>query len=133
DGNGFTVLADVWGIDDPDFRGGARPAVGDVNGDGVGDLVVAAGFGGGPRVAGYSGPSVRFDRTPVKLFPDFYAFEPGLRNGVFVAAGDVDGDGRADVVVGGGPGGGPRVTVLSGRTMADGRLTPLSNFFAGDG
>jgi uncharacterized delta-60 repeat protein len=48
-------LARFYGIDDPDFRGGARPALGDVNGDGRPDLVVAAGFGGGPRIAIFDG------------------------------------------------------------------------------
>jgi hypothetical protein len=30
--------------------------------------------------------------------PDFFAFEGSLRNGSFVAAGDVDGDGTPDQV-----------------------------------
>ena len=55
---GFGLMADFFGIDDPDFRGGARAAIGDVNGDGIGDLVVAAGFLGGPRVAGFAGKSL---------------------------------------------------------------------------
>jgi hypothetical protein len=50
-GGTFTQLNDFWGIDDPNFHGGARAAVGDINGDGKADLAVAAGFGGGPRVA----------------------------------------------------------------------------------
>lgn len=43
-----TVRANFFGIDDPSFRGGARPAVGDVNHDDVPDMLIAAGFGGGP-------------------------------------------------------------------------------------
>ena len=82
-----------------------------MNGDGVGDLVVAAGFGGGPRVAGFDGTTLGAG-TPAKLFADFFAFEQTLRNGVFVAAGDLDGDGFADLIAGGGPGGGPRVTAF---------------------
>src|SRR5213079_163953 len=57
-GNGFAQVADFFAIDDFNFRGGARAAVGDLNGDGVGDLVVAAGFGGGPRVAAFRGGSL---------------------------------------------------------------------------
>jgi hypothetical protein len=131
-----------FGIDDPDFRGGARPAIGDLNGDGFADLAVAAGFGGGPRVAVYNGLTL-FNSTgqPPKLVPDFFAFPDSdadtLRNGVFIASGDVNGDGFADLVFGGGPGGGPRVLAISGRILvaagadaAEG--APLANFFVGD-
>jgi hypothetical protein len=128
----FAPLMDFLGIADPNFRGGARVAVGDVNGDGVGDLIVAAGFGGGPRVSGWDGRTLRQGATPAPVFPDFFAFEETLRNGVFVAAGDVDGDGVADVICGGGPGGGPRVLVLSGRALTGGQQLKLGDFFAGD-
>ena len=134
DGRGFRVVADFFGIDDPNFRGGARTAVGDFDGDGAGDLVVAAGFGGGPRVAVFGGNSVGAG-APRKLFGDFFLFEPALRNGAYVAVGDVDGDGRADLIGGGGPGGGPRVLVLNGADLlagAAGGARVLANFFAGD-
>ncbi len=131
-------LARFFGIEDPSFRGGARAAVGDINGDGTPDVVVAAGFGGGPRVAVFNGANVLTTPLggglPPKLLPDFFVFEPTLRNGVFVTAGDVNGDGAADVIVGGGPGGGPRVFALSGRdlTATAGKQVTVANFFAGD-
>ena len=106
------VIADFFGIDDPNFRGGARAAVGDLDGDLFDDLLVGAGFGGGPRVAGFDGATLA--GGPAKLFADFFVFEQTLRNGVFLAAGDLDRDAVADVIVGGGPGGGPRVFALSG-------------------
>ncbi len=130
-GQGFGVVDDFFGIDDTNFRGGARAAVGDVNGDGVGDLIVAAGFGGGPRIAGFSGKSIG-TANHVKLFNDFFAFEQTLRNGTYVAAADVNGDGKADLVVGGGPGGGPRVLVLSGTDLVNSNSqVAIANFFAG--
>jgi hypothetical protein len=88
-----------------DFTGGLSVAGADVNGDGVPDVIVAAGQGGGPRVRVFSGQ----DGT---VLADFYAFEADFRGGVTVAAADVTGDGRAELVVGAGPGGGPRVRVL---------------------
>ena len=57
-GSDFAVLADFFGIQDPDFRGGARTAAGDLSGDGIPDLLVAAGFGGGPRLAAFDGAAV---------------------------------------------------------------------------
>ena len=127
----FQQVIDFFGIDDPAFRGGARAAVGDVNGDGVADLIVAAGFQGGPRVAGYDGKSL-WTGTPAKIFADFYAFEPGLRNGIFLAVGDVTGDGYADLIAGGGPGGGPRVTVFDGKALLSNQYATVADFFAGD-
>ncbi|HJZ59494.1 MAG TPA: FG-GAP-like repeat-containing protein, partial [Gemmataceae bacterium] len=131
------VRANFLGITgDPNFRGGARSSVGDVNGDGVQDVMIAAGFLGGPRVALFDGKTVF--TTQLKLVNDFFIF-PGddatrLRNGAFVALGDVNGDGFADVVGGGGPGGAPRIFILSGALVSAGSIdaayaAPIANFF----
>lgn len=131
---GTQLIGDFLGIDDTNFRGGARTSFGDLNNDGTQDLIVAAGFGGGPRVAGFNGLSLQPGGSPGRLFPDFFAFETTLRNGAYVAAGDVDGDGFADLIAGGGPGGGPRVFALSGKdiTATTSKQTTVANFFAGD-
>ena len=57
----------------------------------------------------------------------FAAFAPPYSGGVRVAAGDVDGDGLADIIVAPGAGAGPLVWVLSGK---DG--TEVHSFFAFD-
>jgi hypothetical protein len=137
-GDGLQVTADFLGIGDINFRGGARTAVGDINGDGFNDLTVVAGAGGGPRAAIYSGAT--FFSTRTKVINDFFAF-PGmdsvrLRNGVYVAAGDINGDGFDDLIFGGGPGGAPRVFAVSGfrlinTTVSLAQANPLANYFVG--
>jgi hypothetical protein len=140
--NNDAQITRFFGIDDKNFRGGARAAVGDVNGDGTADLLVSAGFEGGPRIALFDGLGIAPGTTPPpKLRPDFFAFEPSLRNGAYVTLGDLNGDGQAELVFGGGPGGAPRVRAFDGKgLLAAGPFksldeipgAQLANFFAAD-
>jgi len=102
----------------PSFKGGVRVASGDVNGDGINDVVVAAGPGGGPQVNVYDG-------TSLQLVHSFYAYNAAFNDGIFVAVGDVNGDGYADIITGAGQGGGPHVQVFSGQDYSN-----IASFFA---
>jgi hypothetical protein len=104
----------------PSFTGGVRVATGDVNGDGRADIIVGAGPGGGPQVQIYSGLNG-------SLISSFFAFEPTFTGGIFVATGDVNGDGFADIITGADAGALPHVRVFSGATGA-----LLSSFLAFD-
>lgn len=104
---------------DPAFTGGVTTAVGDVNGDGVSDIIAAAGPGGGPNITAFSGTDGS------RLF-SFFAFDPRFVGGTNVAIGDVNGDGVGDLVVGAGPGGGPNVIAVSGKDLQ----TILDNWMA---
>lgn len=135
DGQTGAELANFFGIEDPNFRGGARAGVGDLNADGFTDLIVAAGFGGGPRIALFNGQTILEGEgmLPPKLIPDFFIFESTVRDGTFVSAGDFNGDGSAELVASGGPGSGPRVFGVDGATLlSGGGLSPVFNFFAGN-
>ncbi|HBY74043.1 MAG TPA: peptidase S8, partial [Candidatus Kerfeldbacteria bacterium] len=70
------------------FDGGMDVAVGDVDGDGDDEIVVAAGRSGGPMVQVFQG-----DGT---LIAQWFAYAETLRTGVKVAVGDLNGDGKAE-------------------------------------
>lgn len=126
------LMGDFFGLPYPTFRGGLRLAAGDVNRDGVADLVVAPGAGGGPRVTVYNGRSFGSPHGANTLVNDFFVFEDAMRTGLFLSAGDVNGDGYADIVAGTGVGGAPRVRVISGADLVAGRgITAVADFFAG--
>src|SRR5207244_9181626 len=95
------------------LRNGVSVAVGDVNGDGWPDVIVAAGRGGGPRVRVFDGLTGEQLAGPLG---NFFAFDSSFTGGVSVAAADLNGDGAADIIVAAGSGGGPRVRVFDGLT-----------------
>jgi hypothetical protein len=113
-------LGASWLAYDSRFRGGVNVAVGDIYGTGRPVVVVGAGPGGGPHVRIFS----YWGRL---LHPGFFAYDYRFRGGVRVAAGDVNGDGREEIVTGAGPGGGPHVRIFNrnGRALSPG-------FFVGD-
>ncbi|MDB5308153.1 MAG: hlyA 3 [Gemmataceae bacterium] len=94
---------------DSTFYGGVRVAVGDVTGDGHPDLVVAADRGGGPQVKVYDGQTGA-------VVASFFAYDPSFQGGVYVAIGDVTGNGKNEIITGPGLGGGPQVNVFDGST-----------------
>ena len=89
-------------------------AVGDVNGDGVPDIITGAGPGTLPEIKVFDGRT----GTLLRDFFAGFAFNPLFTGGVFVAAGDVNGDGFADIIVGADAGGLPEVKVFSGARAA---------------
>jgi methionine-rich copper-binding protein CopC len=96
----------------PSFTGGVRVAAGDIDGDGHADIITTAGAGDPSMVKIFGGAS----HAELRSFVPY----PGFTGGAWVASGDVNGDGYADVITGAGPGGGPHIRVFDGRTGAAG-------------
>lgn len=81
-------------------------ALGDVDGDRNRDIVVMAQVGDGTRVRS-------LDRTGASL-GSFYVLDAGIVPGASLAAGDLDGDDMAEIVLGGGPTTSPWPPVANG-------------------
>jgi hypothetical protein len=123
-GRDGTVLTEFFAYA-PGFTGGVRVAAADFDLDGTVEIVTAAGPGGGPHVRVFEGSGAPFVPAGfVMLASSFFAYAPGFTGGVYVAAGDVNGDQVSDIVTGAGPGGGPHVIAFSGASGA-----PIASFF----
>ncbi|MFA5359349.1 MAG: glycosyltransferase [Patescibacteria group bacterium] len=82
-------------------------------------IIVGAGVGGGPQIR-------IFDDKGKLLSGGFFAFDKNFRGGVNVAAGDINGDGKDEIIAGAGVGGGPQIRIFDGK----GKL--INQFFATD-
>ena len=96
------------------FKGGVRVATGDVNGDGVPDIITAPGPGRKADIKVFDGNTGTLLRFTVA--GDFLRAWLNFTGGVFVAAADFNGDQRADIVVARGAGATPEVRVFNGVT-----------------
>ncbi|MBU1119204.1 L,D-transpeptidase family protein [Patescibacteria group bacterium] len=90
----------------PDFRGGVKVAAGDTDNDGRDEIIVSQESKGEPWVKVYDCDK----QCSVKS--TFLAFGRNFKGGVSVAAGDTDANGKAEIIVGAGMGGGPQVRLL---------------------
>jgi hypothetical protein len=109
DGGGFSQSRTFVPYSSADkVKTGAVLTTADVDGDGVADIITAPGGAGTAAIIkvfdGSTGASIR----------KFNGFESSFKNGVSLAAADLDGDGLAEIMVGAGTNGKSRVRVLDG-------------------
>ena len=84
---------------------------GDVDGDGKYEIITSQGGKGNSLIKIFSINGL--------LKKQFFAYKSNFKGGVNVAVGDINGDGKAEIITGAGPGGGPHVKIFnySGKTI----------------
>src|SRR3989344_521569 len=100
------------------FRGGVDVATGDLDGDGIDEIITGPISGGGPHVKAF-----KADGTEIL---SFLAYDPKFLGGIKVSAADLNNDGKAEIVTAPNKGGGPHVKIFT----ADGNV--FWDFFAYD-
>lgn len=111
-------------VEPPPPEGGVPVAAGDLDGDGTPELITGAG--------NYRPSDIRIWREQTNNLLELNqtsAYAAALPGGVNVAAGDLDGDGKAEVITGAGRGGGPHVRVFD---MVGNTLTVNAERYAYD-
>jgi streptogramin lyase len=139
DGSDNTELASFFSFD-LSYRGGVMVAADDVNGDGRNDIIVAAGTHikviDGLRLGEVDANGVISDSA---LLASFFAFPFDVVSGISIFAGDVNRDGRADIIVGAGSGVDSHVKIIDATRLnqvdATGQISDsalIASFYAFD-
>lgn len=113
----YNQTAGTWAVSkqffayDQAFNGGGSIAVADIGSDGTSEIITAAGLSGAPVI--------RTFRLDGSYIHQFFAYDQAMIAGVNVAAGDVDADGRAEIVTAPRVDGGSQIRVFDGSGRID--------------
>lgn len=97
--------------------------IGDLDGNGYHEIIIGAGRGGGPQVRIFSEAG--------KIIGQFFAYDERFRGGVYVALGDVNGDGAQEIITSPGAGGGPHILVYDGHAEIRGNFMAYDPSYRG--
>jgi hypothetical protein len=127
-GGDFTKLTGFTAGPATNFIGRTTVAIGEMTGDTKADLVVSALYTGRTRVIGYNGATLAPGVIPQTAFTKF-TLGGAYVSGLFLSVGDVNGDGRADLVIGTAATRKPKVAVYSGEALVEDNLqTKIATF-----
>jgi len=85
---------------------GINLSVGDLENDGSVEIVTGTEYGAGPQLR-------IFNKDGNLIHPGFFAYDEKFRGGVHVALGDVNDDGKLEVISGAGRSGGPHIRIFN--------------------
>lgn len=106
------------------FKGRLSFAVYDFNKDGNQEIVIAPLTSGGPQV-------VIYGQNGKKLSAGFFAFDKSFRGGVNIAAGDMDADGKGEIIVTPAKDLAPTVKIFSDKGVLTGSFLAYDKNFRG--
>ena len=115
--NNAAVLTSSFFAYDLGFRGGVNVAAGNFDGVAGDEIFTGAGSGGGPVV--------KIFQPNGNVLSSFFAYNQAFSGGVNISVGDLDLNGKAEIITGPGIGGGPNVRVFNG-----GNANLIGSFFA---
>jgi hypothetical protein len=98
-------------------------ATADVDGDGLYEMITGTGNG--------SAPHVKVRKMDGTIISSFYAYAPEFTRGVNLITGDIDNDGKSEIVSTPNWGGGPHVKVFDGKGKASASFFAYESTFIG--
>jgi hypothetical protein len=113
-------LVKEFSVLEENLTGSLSLTTADLDDDKIDEIIVGSPAGEKPEVTVY--------REDGSLFTKFLAYDENFRGGVKVAAGDLDGDGKKEIITGAGFGGGPHVRIFDDK----GQPKFITGFFAFD-
>lgn len=108
---------------DHNFRGGVNLAAADVNYDGRDEIIAAAASGGDSEVKIFNGRG--------QFLGSFYAYDKKFKGGLNLVAGDLDGDGQAEIITGLAEGKIPEVRIFKASSVLAGQFLAYPKTFRG--
>jgi len=104
------------------FVGGISVAMGDLGGDEVDEIIIGSGPG--------RKPEVEIFRRNGTLINKFMAYSAGMTKGLMVATGDVNGDGKDEIITSPMAGAGPEVRIFGYRKGKFAQIFPRFNAYS---
>ena len=96
------------------FKGGVNVAVGDIDGDGISEIVTAPASSGGPHIR-------VFDKSG-KVISEFFAYDAKFTGGVNVALGDVNNDDKDEILTAPASAHEPEIRVFDNNALLKGKF-----------